>query len=322
MGLLERLRHRIEHVNRRDLRALIVCIVISATIWTLRTLTEDSTDVLKVSLSYSVSNDDLRTVGIKNKYLEIEVKASGFGILGQRYFKRDRTVEVPIDEAVASDTRRSIPTSELRDQLRDLVGADRDIVKIRPDTLHFFVSKLVEQEVPLRPRYTVRLGENAYLLGQPEVTPDAIKVKGPKLLLDTLSYIPTETFAIMESVGTEVTPSPPEAVTIIDDRVFKAKWTIDRWSTFALKVPVQPRTNREKREVTFLPDSVEVNFITGSSRRAELTSDDFRVVASEKDLPALAKEGKHRVGLKLETIPDGVRDVALKPGRVEFLIYR
>jgi hypothetical protein len=322
MGLVERLRHRIENVNRRDLRALIVCVAISATIWTLRTLTEDSTDVIKVPLSYPLQDEELRTLGIKNKYIEIEVKASGFGIIGQRYFRREREVEVPIKDDVIPDSRVSIPTSELRSQLRDLVGADRDIVKIRPDTLHFFISQVVEREVSLRPNYTVQLGENAYLRGEPIIEPPTVLVKGPKLLLDTLTGISTRQFVIAESVGQTVTPQAPEAVTVVDDRTFKATWELDRWSTSSIKVPVLPRTEKEKREVTFLPDSVEVTFITGSFRREQLTPEDFKVVAAETNLPALAKDGKHRVSLKLETIPDGVRDVALKPGRVEFLIYR
>lgn len=322
MGLFQRLRHRIEHLNRRDLRALLVCILISATIWSLRTLTEDSTDVLQVPLTYEVEADGLQPVGIRSRFIEIEVNASGFGIIGQRYFRRDRDVKVRVDGAEAAENRVSVPTSNLRDQLRDLIGADRDIIKIRPDTLHFFVSRTVEKEVPIQAKYAEDLGELAYLRKIPVVNPPTVRLTGPKLLLDTLSAVYTSVFGVDGTERTNVTPAPPEPLVVTDDRSFEATWSIDRWSTARMKVPVRTPEGIERGLLTFLPDSVEVSYIAGSSRQAQLSPLDFHVVPTVNSLNGLAREGQHKVSLKIDSIPEGVRDISLTPGRVEFLIYR
>ncbi len=322
MGLFQRLRHRIKHLNRRDLRALLVCILISATIWSLRTLTEDSTDVLQVPLAYVIEAEGLQPVGIRNRFIEIEVKASGFGIIGQRYFRRDREAEVRVTDAATAEERVSIPTSNLRDQLRNLVGADRDIVKIRPDTLHFFVSRTIEKEIPLFARFSEDLGEFAYLRDTPTITPANIRVKGPRLILDTLSGIFTKPFEINGAERATVNPMAPEPLEVIDNRVFEAVWSIDRWSTTTIKVPVLLPQTIESGMLTFLPDSVEVSFIAGTSRQEQLSADDFRVIPVANTLHEFALESRHKVSLKIDSIPNGVRDLSLTPGRVEFLIYR
>lgn len=319
MGVADNLRQRMMRLNRGDLRALVVCVLISATIWILRTLTEDATDIVRVPIEFLLTQEDVVLLEQDPAFIELELTASGFGILGQRYFKRERAIELTLDEDRIS--KGALPSSILRNELLRLAGNDREIVDIRPDSLHFTVSGFETRVVPVKTSFKEVNSTERFIVSAPTASPNEIAVRGPKLVLDSLSAIYTETQTLLGEGELFAALQMPEHFTSATDSVL-ISWKFDRWENDRLTLPITSPPLSKHEAASFFPDSVTVAFIAAASMVGTFSSDDFKVAVDSDNLDSIAHAGKQRVNLRLEAFPEGVRDLSIDPGRVEFLLFR
>ncbi|MCH2197881.1 MAG: hypothetical protein MK081_03805 [Flavobacteriales bacterium] len=308
-------------MDRSDVRALIVCILIAGVIWLLRSLTENATDIIQVPVAYQLQDDQTKLVSADTEYLEVEVNSTGFGILGQRYFKRERAVDVPIDASVYGTGRSALETSRLRSELLRIVGNDRNIVAIRPDSLRFMLSTMNQRTIPVMVDFKLTNPDQNKLKSQLRPIPSEVVLEGPSLILDTMHFVHTEVLTIDGNGEQELALNLPQGVNASAESV-SVSWSTDRLINASIIVDITAPKISGVKSISFFPDSVKVGFISAGSMAEAFSPDDFKVVCDTESLTELAESGKQRVALRLEQYPPGLKDLVIEPGRVEFLIIR
>ncbi|MFT5922119.1 MAG: hypothetical protein ACI8TS_001451, partial [Flavobacteriales bacterium] len=187
----DKLQEWIASRSKNDWRALFVCILISASIWVLRSLTEDATDVFTVPVVFVDTPDGFDLVSSHAAELDLEVTSTGFGILGQRYFKREKPLELSLGNLPRIEGEQAIPSKSLFNRARKLVGSDRDILSIQPDSLYVTLSKRAQKEVKIIHLIEENLDDGQFISKQSDNFGGKVTVTGPQSLLDSLFSVTT-----------------------------------------------------------------------------------------------------------------------------------
>ena len=312
---------RIGSWNRSDLRALAVCILIAGLIWLLRSLTDEARDTFEIHVTYTLENQYIEFIELNQEFIEVEVSSSGFGILGQRYFKRDEPLLVDLNRAGISKGRIAIGTVSLRPQLIRSIGNDREIISIRPDSIIAMVSPNGTKTVEVEPIYSLADPENQHLIEKPKVNPSYIQVSGPEIFLDTLSKIYTSPFLCDANRSSKVPLSVPKNIQAEKDAV-DASWELDILKLTTRKVKIELVGDTSNMDIRFFPPTTEVSYTSSNSIEELLAEDPFVVSVDAATIIELVSKGKQKVDVEIENVPEGVKDLSLSPGRVEFLLMR
>ncbi len=318
----DKLQEWIASRSKNDWRALFVCILISASIWVLRSLTEDATDVFTVPVVFVDTPEGFDLVSAPTTELDLEVTSTGFGILGQRYFKREKPLEFSLNSLPRIEGQQAVPSKSLLNRARKLIGADRDILSIQPDSLYITMSRRAQKEVPIVPVIEERLANGQFIASQKDNLNGKIVVTGPQSLLDTLSVIYTSKLVLKESGTYQTKLLIPDGLKSSSGQELTLEISLDALGERSFLVPIALTEANKANNMTLYPAEVTVTVIAGSESLSTFTPDSFTVELANEDLETLAATGQSKVAVKLSRQPEGLQSVEVSPGRVEFYMPR
>lgn len=308
--------------SKNDWRALFVCILISASIWVLRSLTEDATDVFTVPVVFVDTPDGFDLVSAPTTELDLEVTSTGFGILGQRYFKREKPLEFSLSSLPRIEGQQAVPSKSLFNRARKLIGADRDILSIQPDSMYVTMSKRAQKEVPIVPVIEERLANGQFIVSLQDNLDGKIVVTGPQSLLDTLSAIYTSKLILKESGTYQTKLLMPDGLKSRNGEELTLEISLDALGEKSFVVPISLSEANKANNMTLYPAEVTVTVIAGNESLSTFTPDSFTVELANDDLETLAATGQSKVAVKLSRQPEGLQSAEVSPGRIEFYMPR
>lgn len=304
------------------LRVFLICLLISGFIWTTMVLSKDYSSSLYLSLQWENTGSLMVIQPAQGSELEVVVESQGYGLFrGKRQVKRNKIALSPGDgHSKRTGYRYVVDSRKLKDQISELLGKSVVIREIKPDSLVYYLCPVEERELSVNP--IIRLSDELKDLnpGKAETVPPTVRVQGPSCILDTLSYVQTDTVftdidQLRSTVGirlnsvylsTEV--SEVQVTTPLFERVEQRR-------TVAIQCLNVPNGFRVK---TF-PDSLELRFRIPSNRASLVRSSEFRVVASLPE-DSLSLKSLRYLALRLESIPEDAESVVLSHDRVEFVL--
>jgi hypothetical protein len=181
---------------RKKILMFSVFLIISASIWMLNALSKNYTSIIEYPLIYTDFPEDRVFVGEMPGHLDLEINAHGYALLRYKMFRKP----VPISFKISAFNmnRRSdsssayILTRYLRDQISLQLPAEIHLLEIEPDTLHFQFTERISRRVKVRSDLNFTVDNQFVIMDEVRLTPDSVDLTGPDLILDTLSYVPTE----------------------------------------------------------------------------------------------------------------------------------
>ena len=318
----DKLQEWIASRSKNDWRALFVCILISASIWVLRSLTEDATDTFTVPVVFVDAPTDFDLLSSAETTIDLEVTSTGFGLLGQRYFKREKPLEITLSALPKVDGKQAISTNSLYNRARKLTGADRDVLSIEPDSLFVIMSKRARKEVPIKYTTTERLGTGEFVYRTLDNLNGHIFVSGAKQYLDTLTAVYTSPFEITQTDTYTVELAPLSGLNFEGDAQVEVTVVVDKMAEASFTIPISMPRTLQSSPIEMVPNEVVISVSGGQSRLDDLKPDYFTVSFDETDLEALISAGINKVPLRLERQPADLSSVLISPGRIEFFIQR
>ena len=308
--------------SKNDWRALFVCILISASIWVLRSLTEDAIDVFTVPVVFVDTPDGFDLVSSPAAELDLEVTSTGFGILGQRYFKREKPLEFSLSSLPRIEGEQAIPSKILFNRARKLVGSDRDILSIQPDSMYVTLSKRAQKEMRIIHLIEENLDDGQFISKQSDNLGGKVIVTGPQSLLDSLSSVTTSKLVLEESGVYDMELLIPLGLKSSSAEQFKLTVALDVLSKRSFTVPITLSESNKARNIVLYPSEITLTIIGGNEVLNSFTSELFSVVLASNDLETLAAAGQNKVAVKLQQEIEGMKSIEIAPGRVEFHMPR
>lgn len=258
--------------------------------------------------------------------LDLTVNAYGYTLL--KYYITRRLLPIVFD--VNSFSLNRLPDTGTRNfyilsslatnRIAGQLGADIQILDVRPDTLYFNFSDVVSARLPVKPVLELELDHQFMVKGDILVEPDSITVSGPASHLDTMQFIPTKKLifkGLKESAGrkielaeTDLINYPISAVTVTIP--------VEQFTEASIRIPVEPVNLPDSLSMKTFPSEVTVSYLVALTDYEKINSQLFRAVIDY----ATPASSTGRLPVLLLSKPDFIRSVRYTPGSVDFIIER
>lgn len=167
-----------------NLKVAALCFLAAATFWVLNALNKDNyTTVVDYPIEIIFDEKEYMAVDKLPSRIKIEINGNGWDLL-RKYFKINETSF--LIEINNPSSKNYILTSEIRRSLAESLSPT-GLVSMVSDTIKFQVDKIVTRKIKVVPDTTTNtLAKNHRLVGNIEVDPDMVNIKGPTSILQQL----------------------------------------------------------------------------------------------------------------------------------------
>lgn len=298
------------------------CLLISSFFWLLSALSEDYNRKLKIGIVYTGLSDAFVLTEDPLDHITIEVRGSGFELIGEQWSMDDEVLKVDLNSArkLLSDDRYYIPTNRLRNQLVRQIDPNLNLRFVSPDTLYFSSESRLKKTVPLKLELDLTF-ESAYnLRSEPVLNPESVLLSGPKSYIDTLSTFrlaPLQLKKLSDSVLQKISLKEglPKGVKVEPVEV-EVLIPVEKFTEKQLDLTLKVENQADLRSLKTFPDEVKVSFLVPLSKYEYLDT----TVVNAKVIFKAADLNKSRLKIELENVPKYAKVLRLQPEQVEYII--
>ena len=197
------------------------------------------------------------------------------------------------------------------------------IESINPDTIAFRYDVSHIKKVPVILDAEINFSPGYDLLDVYKLTPDSIKVIGPKVLTDSINEIVTKQLKInninsdiLATVQLKLPPNNNELQ--FSESSVMVSATVERFTEGSINVPVNIINVPNNIKLKFFPKEVSVIFFTSLSNFKSISSSSFIVECDYNTL----QPGDTYIIPKIVQQPDKVKNVRLNEKKIEFILIQ
>ncbi|MCB0728924.1 MAG: hypothetical protein KDD00_15775 [Ignavibacteriae bacterium] len=299
----------------KNFKAVLLSFIFASALWLYINL--NSSYSLDVSIPLELrSNNSQALVEEIPSSLEVKVKGKGWDLLsilftGNLKYSLDIT-KIKKDSKIATgqfvSDRLNVPQSV-------------SIVEINPDTININFDKVYEKLIPVKNNLILNLKEGFSIIGEPELTPDSIRVKGSANLLNKLEWIPTER-KIINNVNSDIsgTVNIKDTLTHLikyDQKIISYKYKIQLSAEKNIEDLVVNILNfPEDKEILLIPPNVSVSLRGGVDQLGQITASDIEANIE------YSKIENDTLGFIIPEIvlPENITVLKIEPQKLQYII--
>jgi len=302
----------------------IVCVLIASLSWMLIKLSATYTVTYNFHLNYVDLPVDKNITSIADSSVSISFTDKGFTLLKLDLFSNMEQMRIKVQEYNLVNDKEDfyqISTNDVKKYLAEETGVNAGNILISKPYLGFVMESLYTKKVAVTEKHTIQLKEQYDLYGDVLVSPQKIKVFGPKNILDTIKNVFTESVNItsIDSVQT-IKPrliNPLPGILRFEPEAVDLKIRVEKFTESSIEVPIGLGTVND--EITIFPKTVKISFKIAQKDFNNINAGLFTVIPETEgiDLNTINK-----LKLKISKKPAYIRDEWLVPSEVEFLIIK
>jgi YbbR domain-containing protein len=214
-----------------------------------------------------------------------------------------------------------VKTSSLLPKISAQIGTECTITSIKPDTLFFAFDRIISKKVPVIPDLGINTERQYFVKGKISVTPDSVKITGPKHLLDTMNCVRTlyRKFSGLNRTIKRTVGIYTSKQYTVSDRSAAITIQVEQFTEAEAKVRVKVLNAPQALDVKIFPDAVKVTGLVAISDYRRFQDLPFDVVLDVAKAD-LVKE--KRLPLEIRNVPAFINSLRLTPPDVDFLIEK
>lgn len=313
-NLIERLRNP---QNIRRAQVYVICLLLSGSIWFFRSLTEDYTDTLSISLKYKDLPKDWVLVSAPPASINVELRSHGLSILAEKYlgFGHTLKVDIPVHN---NQAKKSLDTRSLKEDVQRLLGSTTEIIDIQPDTLFFDLDRLGSKRMKLSPncQLSARAGSQ---VEHYSLSAQSILARGPSKGLDTLALLETHPVILNDlthSDSTLVTLDLPAGLSTDQSDIY-LRYQVDQLIEGSITLPLPVIKLADRAILRTFPRKVTLSYSVGLSHFDQINPEDFAIAI---DTTAVDFEQQSKLRVLISKSPEYIHHLSTNPDKVEFVI--
>jgi hypothetical protein len=292
--------------------------------WGLIKLSEVYTEDFVFKINYVNVPPEKQLTKLADSTLVVNIEAQGFAILKLNFFENNNAIDIDLantDIILNEGDEYLIYTQELKEVFAAIFGVEENDFTFSETTLGFTLENLHEKILPVKENYQLEF-KPQYDLYQPSViTPKTVTVYGPKEILDTLSFVLTQTIKLSNldenksiSVGLK---NPIPNLLHFTPEIVNMDIRVEKFTEKSVDVTID--FSSINQEIKSFPNSVQVNFKIAQKDFNLAEANQFHIVPETEGLDIKTAD---KLQLKLVRKPDFIRNAWIVPTEVEFLIIK
>ncbi|MBN1633920.1 MAG: hypothetical protein JW917_07140 [Ignavibacteria bacterium] len=302
---------------KRRITILITSFIFSVLIWLYINLLQSY--VVDISVPLNVKLSMKQALGSElPASIDITVKGKGWDLISLRLSKN------PTYYLDLTNYKRDAKISTLQ-EIRNLLNIPNTIsvINIYPDTLEITFDNLTEKKIKVKNNITVIPKEGYVLVGNPEITPDSLKISGATSVLSKIKFLPTE-YAILNNINTDITKTVKIKDTLsniikVEPKQVKVSFKIELAAEKELNdVNVLVKGVPDDKEVVIIPSKVKLTFRGGVEQLSNIS--DEKIVV-QVDFKSIEKDSTGFVTPNIE-MPENLNLINYEPNQFQYIIKK
>lgn len=251
--------------------------------------------------------------------LNITVETYGFKYIS--YYFSDAELEVDFNNL---DKDKSAYVWIERSQLSSIVDQIDSKIKIKainPDTLYFKYDTNFTKKVPVVLVEDLKFLSGFDITHKFNISPDSVKIIGPKLVLDTINSIQTKPL-ILENVNKSISQvvdfDLPDSYSglKLSTEVANVTAEVEKFTEGSIDVPIKIINIPEGVSVNHYPKAISVLFYTSLSNYKTISESDFIIQCDFNEV----NESNSFLTPRIVNQPELIKNVRLRTNKVEFIL--
>ena len=320
------LKTEIKAIRNGKAFVFMVCLALASFMWFLNALDKRYTDHITIPIKYInlPANKDL--TGRLPEKLDLTVDALGYSLLRLKFTSALSPLLLDVNELSNNllennyISKYSFSTNGHKEEFAKQISNEIGIISIRPDSITFKVSRVIEKLVKIHPIIEVSFAREFTLQKPPTSTPSSILVKGPVDILDTLSEIyttPLEVKNLSQSLTKDaILILPPEIKSELDK--VSIAITVEQYTEAKFEIPVTILNQPNNMIIKTFPSKVKVSCRIGISQYNKLSKGSFKAFTDFSHRSLIIS----KLPVNLDNIPENVLSVDYSPKEVDYIIEK
>lgn len=312
------LKQRLWRKPSKRVQVFIVCLFVSAFIWTTRELTKEGNTLLNIPIeSIGLANSLALTSSLPKT---LEVRVSSFGLARFRSELKRSFDPILIDLSFIKNAGIfNIQSGQITQYIRENLGSDVEIIRFSPQNIQIEIEKIITKKVKIEPTVQLTYKNGFFLDGEMICAPDSINIYGIQSVLDTIRYIYTENISeslLNHSISKKIQLKIPTSVKS-DISIAKITVPIDEYTEGELYKILAPILDKDNRKIIFFPDSIKITYRVGLNNYDKVRTEDIILGV---DINSGNETSKKQVVILKQ--PDYINNIRIKPNRVEHYVFK
>jgi len=324
--VVEYIKSEIYAIRNGKAFVFFVCLALASFLWFLNALEKHYTDHITVPVKYINLPKDKDLLGKLPEKFELTVDAFGYTLLQHKLSLAFSPVLLDVNDLTNNYlenkfmSKYTISTYGHKEEFAKQISSEIEIISIRPDSISFVVSNIVEKLVKIHPVVNVTFAKEFIFQKPPVAHPASILVRGPQEILDTLNYINTKPVELKNLSGTVKRDAElvllPELKSDIDEVTVQI--SVEQYTEAKFEIPIVVLNRPDSLMLKTFPAKIKVSCRVGLSQYNKLNNSSFRAVVDYMHRSGVIS----KLPVILDRVPETVLSVDYFPKEVDYIIER
>ncbi len=304
--------------SKARLRFFLLFVFVSFSFW----ISTKLSNTYNLEQTFSINWNDVPEgviISEKEYKLSASIKTSGIEVLFYRLFMNE--LNISLKEASFNSSKGIVNTERQHFFVEQQLFKNTILNQINPVSLEFDYSYLDKKMVPILPKIEINL-RPGFLIDKPILSsPDSILIKGPKILLDSISNIETQFFSyddIFEPFSNIVKLKKIPKIQMPVNEV-TINLSVSRYSEKVFILPIEVINLPKNKRVKLFPPKARIKVTLPISILTTVKGSDFSLVV---DYNEIIYDQVKELQLNIKKQPPAIKQIILEPKKVNFLIRR
>jgi len=306
----------------RKIRIFLFFLILTSIIWLLIELSKTYSSTTKIKIAYS--NLPAKKLLLKKPLEEIEgeINATGFSLL--KYKIKQPKVTLNLSNTLQkANFYYVLPNSQIA-SLNQKLSNKSKIIKFLTDTIYIELANNITKKVPITSKLKINFKVGYNLIEVLKIIPDSIQISGPKISLDSISEISTNTLVLNEvysNIKEVLKIKIPKIKNIsMENSSVTIIGEVDKFTEGRFTFPVTIINKPEGVKISPFPKEIEVIYQAGLSNFSKIKKSNITVVF---DYMQYENDSLVRyLSPVVEQKSDLISSLKINPSKIEFLIQK
>jgi len=302
---------------KRRVIILSISFIFSVFIWLYINLSHDYVIDLSVPLNVKLSGKQALGNELPSA-IDLTVKGKGWDLITLMLSK---SAVFNLDLTNYKRDTRISTIQEIRNLLN--IPTSISVINIYPDTIEIAFDNLTEKMVRVRNGINVIPKENYVIIGNPQITPDSVKITGASSVISKIKYISTDNITLSD-INANITKTvrirdtlqniikiEPKQVTVTFYVELAAEKEYDDVSVTITGIP-------EDKEVIVIPPKIKLTFRGGVEQLSNINTDNIR---AKIDFKSIEKDSTGYIVPDIE-LPENINLIKYEPEQFQYIIKK
>lgn len=176
-------------------------LLLSLTLWIYTTLNSEQIAYIDIPLSIKMPTDKSSETLIP-KSIFVEFKGTGWQLINLMYFNTSVKCFLDLNNFKINNNQIEIGRNDFIKGLQSIVNVQA--LNIVPENLVIKLGEVINKKVKVIPNIKLNPAEGFIVIGDPEISPDSISIKGNEKIIKTLNHWSTE-LAVFDNIKSSFT---------------------------------------------------------------------------------------------------------------------